>query len=488
MGPPGTPSVPVAVLGATGYIGNRLVGELLRQGHRVRALARSPARLAGYAWAGHERLETAQCDVDDQGSIRQALRGCSAAYYLVHRMQAGVRDFATQDRRAAQNFVTAVDATPGLQQILYLGGLGVGQPSLSRHLRSRHEVEHILQSSRVPVTVLRAAMVIGAGSASFEILRYLTDRLPVMVAPKWLYVPCQPIFIADVVGYLSGCLGRQATMGQSFDIGGPSVLSYRQLMDLTAQASGVRKRHVLPIPVLTPRLSSYWVGVVTPIAPAIARPLAEGLRNRVVCRENRIRDIVPRALVPMGHAIRLSVSARAAPAAPVHAPQPGDPRWAGGTVFIDQRECFVAAPPDRVWATLSDLGGSSGWPGANPFWRLRAMLNRLHGGPGLRGASGNLRPDEVLDFWRIAQASPPRLLRLRAELIMPGQGTLEFRLTREGAGTRLIQRAEFWPRGLAGIVYWQTLRPFHALVFGRLIGGLQRRGAGARKAALDTVR
>ena len=265
---------PVLVTGATGYVGGRLVPQLLNAGYRVRALGRSVAKLKGRPWGAHPRVELAQGDVLDYDSLARAAQGCWAAFYLVHSMLADPRTFIDTDRRAAQNMARAAGAA-GLDRIVYLGGLGgVSDPHLSEHLRSRYEVARVLQSGPVPVTFLRAAMILGSGSASFEILRYLVDRLPVMVTPRWVHNPVQPIAITNVLGYLQGCLEHDEVKGQTFDIGGPEVVTYRQLFDIYAEEAGLRRRLIIPVPVLTPRLSSYWIHLVTPVPAALARPLA----------------------------------------------------------------------------------------------------------------------------------------------------------------------------------------------------------------------
>lgn len=280
----------IAVTGATGYIGGRLVPRLLEAGCRVRCLVRSPMKLRDRHWAAHPHLEIVAVDLADAGSTRSALRDCSAAYYLVHSMISAGKDYAAHDLMLARSFAAAAREA-GVVRILYLGGLGETGPGLSEHLSSRREVEAALQSAGVPVTVFRAAMIIGSGSASFEILRYLVERLPVMVTPRWVSTPCQPIAVRNVIHYLAAALDTPQTAGQTFDIGGPEVLTYREIMDIMGEELGVGRRLILPVPVLTPRLSSYWIHLVTPLHHSIARPLAEGLRNPVVCRDTRILQI-----------------------------------------------------------------------------------------------------------------------------------------------------------------------------------------------------
>jgi uncharacterized protein YbjT (DUF2867 family) len=462
------PDAPVLVTGATGYIGSRLCQALLEQGHRVRAMVRSPSRLEVHAWSRHPRLEVVAGDVDDVESLREALRDCRAAYYLIHRMQKGVGDFEEADRRAAQNFVAAADATPGLRQLIYLGGLGEGQ-GLSRHLKSRREVESVLRSGNVPLTALRAAMVIGAGSASFEIMRYLTERLPVMIAPKWLSVPCQPIAIRNAIGCLVGSL--DSAVGKTVEIGGPEVLTYRRLIGICAQEMQLRRRLIIPVPLLTPRLSSYWIALVTPVPAAIARPLAEGLRNAVVCSDDRAHELFPQQWLSPRQAIRDALGSEGWAAS-----GPGDPKWTGGTVLVDRRRRVVEASAQLVWDEVQRLGGQGGWPGANRLWQIRGGIDRALGGVGMRGrARDSLEPGDHLDFWRVEAVEPERLLRLRAEMRLPGTAVLEFHVIPGPEGTHLEQVAEFRPRGWAGILYWYALMPPHALVFRRMVAAIARR-------------
>jgi uncharacterized protein YbjT (DUF2867 family)/uncharacterized protein YndB with AHSA1/START domain len=477
---------PVAVLGATGYVGSRLIPRLLDAGYRVRAIARNPAKLHGRPWADHPCVELAAADVYDLPSLTEALRGCRAVYYLVHSMNPGTRNFSRADRQAAEN-VAAAAVAAGVGRIIYLGGLGEEGKGLSEHLASRAEVARILRKGRVPVTVLRAAMILGSGSASFEILRYLVDRLPVMVTPRWIDTPCQPIDVQNVLQYLMGCLECAATVGETFDIGQLEVVTYRQLMQIYAEEAGLRRRWIIKVPVLTPRVSSYWIHLVTPVSSAIARPLAEGLRNPVVCRDTRIRELIPQELLDCRLAIRLALErlrqqevesswTDAGLVPPAQWSIPGDPEWAGGTVFEDARRIVLDAPPTAVWAAVTRIGGRTGWYGENWLWELRGLLDRLAGGVGLgRGRRDNvkLRPGDALDFWRVAMVEPPLRLLLTAEMKLPGQGVLEFTLLETGkGGTELRQVARFLPRGLLGILYWYAVTPFHGLAFNAMLRGI----------------
>lgn len=476
----------VLVTGATGYIGGRLVPALLAAGHDVRCLARTPAKLADRRWRGE--VEVVAGDVLDAGSVRAALSGIEAAYYLVHSMD-GHGDFRARDRQAAEAFRDAA-AAAGVARIVYLGGLG--SDGLSEHLRSRHEVGRVLAAGPVPVTELRAAVIIGSGSASFEMLRNLVDVLPVMVAPRWVETRCQPIAIRDILRDLVAVLDVDATAGGVFDVGGPDVLTYREMMRIQAEEAGLRHRLVLAVPVLTPKLSSLWVGLVTPLPPGLARPLVESLRTEVVVRDDRFRALVGGDPLPFREAVRLALRrvqdlevattwataelGRAAPTARRDgddhaAPQPDDPHWSGGTVFVDHRSADSSATPDELFRVVLGIGGARGYA-ADVLWRIRGALDALIGGIGLR--RGRRHPDELsvgdaLDFWRVEALEPGRMLRLRAEMKLPGEAWLQFTVSPDGAGgSRLDQRARFHPRGLWGRVYWVALLPFHALIFPRL--------------------
>ncbi len=295
------------VLGASGYIGQRLVAALLAQGVSVRAAGRSLVRLKGFAWSADPAVEFCEVDVLNESQILNAMDGCPIVYYLVHSMNSQQKDFVQADRLAAQRIVRAAE-NKGVQRIIYLGGLGDKQAKLSKHLRSRLEVAEILVSGKVPVTTLRAAMIIGKGSSSFEIMRYLVERLPLMVTPAWVSTESQPIAVENVLNYLTGCLSSPQTIGQSLDIGGPDILSYRKLMELYAEEKGISRRLIIPVPILSPTLSSHWIQFITPYPAYIARPLAEGLKNRVVCQDYRIRDWIPQKLLTCREAIRRALA------------------------------------------------------------------------------------------------------------------------------------------------------------------------------------
>jgi len=476
---------PVVVTGATGYIGARLVPRLLEAGYRVRCLVRQARKLDGRPWAADPRVEVVECDLATAGvdDLAVALRGCGAAYYLVHAMLWAGEDYARQDRDMARRFAQAADRA-ALTRIVYLGGLGETGTDLSEHLSSRREVEQVLAEGRVPVTVLRAAMIIGSGSASFEILRYLVERLPVMVTPRWVQTECQPIAIRNVLVYLVGCLDEPRTTGRTLDIGGPEVVTYRTLMRIMAEERGLVRRLVIPVPVLTPRLSALWIHLVTPLSRHIALPLAEGLRNRVVCRNDDAVRLMPQELLSPREAIAAAIARvehhEVESAWSDAGVVPGDPDWAGGKTMIDRREVRVAASPAAVFEAVCRVGGDHGWYASQWLWRIRGALDSLVGGPGLR--RGRKDPDhlsygEALDFWRVTAVEPNRRLALRAEMRLPGEALLEFDIQplAEVAGASVLtQTAVFKPKGLLGLAYWYGVLPLHGVVFSGMLDGIRR--------------
>jgi uncharacterized protein YbjT (DUF2867 family) len=395
--------------------------------------------------------------------------------------------FAEADRAGAKN-MAAAGALGGLERIIYLGGLGeVGEAPISKHLRSRHEVGDILHSGPVPCTTLRAAMIIGSGSASFEILRYLTERLPVMTTPRWVTSPNQPIAISNVLGYLKGCLECTRTAGQVFDIGGPEIVSYRRLIDLYAEEAGLPKRLVIPVPVLTPTLSAHWIHLVTPVPAAIALPLTEGLTSAAVCRDNRIRDLVPQKLLGCREAVRRALDRLgqhqvqtcwkdAGRLLPPEWAYCGDTEYAGGTVRSETYRMRVEATADQVWSAIACIGGDTGWYGADLLWRIRGAADRLVGGDGLR--RGRRHPFELfvgdaVDFWRVLEVDPPRRLVLLAEMRLPGQAMMGFEINDMSQGRSEVRLGlRFFPRGLSGLAYWAAVKPLHPFVFRSMLAGI----------------
>lgn len=472
----------VAVIGATGYVGGRLVPELLAAGHDVRCLARTPARLDTVDWRSEAEVVTA--DVLDQDSLDSALKGIEAVYYLVHAMgHAG--DFEQTDRIGAENTRTAAEKA-GVSRIIYLGGLGEEDTDrLSPHLASRREVGHILAAGTVAVTELRAAVIIGSGSASFEMLRHLDEVLPAMICPRWVTkTRCQPIAIADVLHYLVAVLNTPETTGRILEIGGPDVLTYRDMMDRYAAIAGLRRRFIVPVPLLTPRLSSHWIKLVTPLPYDLARPLVDSLINDVIVHPERdIRRWVDHTPYTLDQAIERALSVvgdlkiktswmDSAPTNTPASPMPQDPDWAGGTIYKDIQEINTTASPAALFATVSGIGGGRGWYVANPLWTMRGWLDKIIGGVGMR--RGRRHPDELrigdaLDFFRVEAYEQPSLLRLRAEMKVPGDAWLEWRITTKDDGeAQLRQLARFHPRGVAGRLYWWTLLPIHNIIFERL--------------------
>lgn len=474
----------VLVTGATGYIGGRLVPELLSAGFRVRVMARNQRNMSDREW--YENVEFVQADAEDPYSLAEALRGVDIAYYLIHSMGTGSQ-FADLDRTTAENFAKAAkDAS--VERIVYLGGLYPNEEKLSPHLQSRKEVGEILLASGVPTTVLRAAVIIGSGSLSFEMLRYLTERLPIMVTPRWVDSKIQPIAVRDVLNYLVKSANMPPEVNRGFDIGGPDVLTYREMMVLYAHVAGLKHRRIMSLPFMSPSLSSRWVGLITPVPKKIARPLMESLINEVVCKENDISryiDEPEEGLIGFHRAVELAlqriqdgrVTTRWTSATHVGAPSdplPSDPDWAGGSLYVDERQRVVDASPEQLWRVIEGIGGEHGWYSWRFGWWSRGLLDRFVGGPGLRRGRRdpfNLVVGDALDWWRVEELEEGHLLRLRAEMRLPGLAWLELIVDKDHEGRTLFrQRALFHPLGPAGGIYWTMIKPFHGLVF----GGMQR--------------
>ncbi len=474
----------ILVTGATGYIGGRMLPSLLQQGYRVRCLVRDPSRLQGRPW--HDAVEIVAGDVLQPDSLVPAMQGVSAAYYLVHSL-AGGADFHQRDLRAAGNFGAAARAA-GVARIIFLGGLAEAAPGLSEHLRSRQESGDALRAAGVPVTEFRAGVIVGSGSLSFEMIRYLTERVPLMICPRWVYTRTQPIGIREVLEYLTAALAVPESSGRIIEIGGEEVVTYGQMMTIYAEVRGLR-RWMVPVPVLTPRLSSYWVDLVTPIPSVIARPLIEGLRNENIVhdpialqlfpgiRPAGYRTAVERALARLqasncetSWSDALSTTQRDTPPV-VLTTQEG--------MIIERRQRMVAAAPAEVFKIFTGLGGRRGWLYMNWAWHVRGLMDRLAGGVGMRRGrrdAETLRPGDALDFWRVEAVEPDRLLRLRAEMKVPGKAWLQFEATPWGEGqTQLTQSAFFAPKGLPGWLYWHIIYPVHALIFSGLIDQISRR-------------
>ena len=454
---------------------------LLESGAEVVCIARTPAKLDDVWW--RDEVEVREGDLLDPASLAGALEGCDHAFYLVHSMEQKGADFSDRDRRAASNFAAAANDSD-LKRIIYLGGLGEGD--LSPHLASRQEVGQILADGTVPVTELRAAVIIGSGSVSFEMLRYLTEVLPVMITPKWVRTRCQPLAIADLLEILVGALGDT---GPSVirEIGGPEALTYEQMMRTYAEVAGLPRRWIIAVPALTPKLSSLWIGLVTPLPTAVARPLVDSLRVEVVVKDNTYaeekssgltsyRDAVSRALhrasekeIPTRWS---GVSGRPA------LPYPTDPDWSGGTVSADVQTVPSRASAEDLFRVFTSVGGDVGYFTMNWAWGIRGLIDALVGGVGLRRGRrhpSELRTGESVDFWRVVRVVPNSVLELYAEMKLPGEAWLSFQADGTDTGSVLTQTALFRPRGLLGRLYWWAMFPFHVLIFGRMARQIARR-------------
>lgn len=474
----------ILVTGATGYIGGRLIPRLLKAGYRVRAMVRDPARLQGRPWVSE--IDVVQGDVLVPETLATALAGVDAAYYLVHSMR-GHEDFHQRDLQAARNFGQAAQAQH-VRQIIYLGGLGDPDSDLSHHLRSRQLTGEALRESGVPVMEFRAGVIVGSGSISFEMIRYLTERLPIMICPQWVYTRIQPIGITDTLDYLVAALTTLESLDQIIEIGGQDVVTYRDMMLGYARVRGLR-RYMIPVPVLTPRLSSYWVHWTTPIPSDIARPLIEGLHNEVIVRDSRARELFP-DIHPTDYETAVRNALDHLQASDV------ETTWSDALVssvpdrtpavltvhegmFIEQRQHEVMASPADTFRAVSAVGGERGWPSFNWAWHLRGVLDRLVGGVGFRRGRrhpNELRVGDALDFWRVEAVEADHLLRLRAEMKVPGLAWLQFKVEpTEDGHSRLIQTAFFAPKGLFGFLYWYMLYPMHGPVFSSMIRKLAER-------------
>ncbi|MFX0143971.1 MAG: DUF2867 domain-containing protein [Candidatus Hodarchaeota archaeon] len=471
----------VLVTGATGYVGGRLIPRLLSEGYTVRALARDAARIQDRTW--FKDVEVIEGDVLDPSTLETAFDGVQAAYYLIHSMMAG-SEYHQRDLKAARQFGSFAQGAK-LQRIIYLGGLGDPNADLSRHLRSRQQTGEALREAGVPVFEFRAGVIVGAGSISFEMIRYLTERIPLMICPRWVFTRTQPIHISNVLDYLIASLRHPGNKNPIVEIGGPEIMSYGDMLQGYANVRGL-KRWILPVPVLTPRLSSYWVHWVTPIPAAVARPLIEGLRDEVLVRADTAGHLFPEIeLIDYQTAVRkalehLEVSEMETSLSDVFAIRQGDVVPVKLTtregMIIERRMLEVEAPTDSVYKAFTGLGGERGWLYANWLWRVRGAIDRLFGGVGLRRYRrdpDHLRVGDVLDFYRVEHVEPDRMMRLLAEMRLPGRAWLQFEVhPLEGDRSLLVQTAMFAPKGLLGLLYWHLLYPIHARVFSSLISEL----------------
>ena len=475
------------VTGASGYVGGRLVPALLAEGLEVRCLARTPAKLGAAPW--NDRVEVVEGTVG--GDLAGAMAGVDVAVYLVHSIGQGA-GWIARELEDASNFARAA-SDAGVRRIVYLGGLGRDGDVLSDHLRSRHDVGRLLAGSGIEVVELRAGVIIGSGSTSFEMLRYLTEVLPVMVTPKWVETRCQPIAIADIVALLVKAVTAPGPVGGVYEAGGPDVVTYAGMMAVYADVAGLSRRRLLRVPFLTPRLSSHWVGLVTPVPVPLARELVESLVNEVVVEGRsatgafsvepmRLREAFARALAATqeGNVPTSFVDADLV----VFRPTPTDPDWSGGTVLSDVRHARTPLAPSVVFGSIAQIGGERGWYSGGWLWRIRGVLDQLVGGPGLRrGRRQALTVGDALDFWRVEDLVVDRRLRLHAEMRLPGEAWLTWDLVPDGSGTRLTQTATFRPRGLLGRLYWLGVAPFHRFVFPGMLSGILADAAGRQEAA-----
>lgn len=472
------------VTGATGYVGGRLVSRLLEDGFQVRVMARNVDKLRDYPWIN--QVEVVKADAEDASTLPQALEAIDVAYYMLHSLSEH-DGFETIEATMAKNFGKAAK-TAGIKRIVYLGGISPSNTELSIHLESRKHTGELLRESGVPTTELRAAIIIGSGSASFEMLRYLTERLPFMITPKWLNNRVQPIAIRDVLHYLIKAGEETTTESHIGDIGGPDVMFYKEMMQRYAQVAGLRPRKIVTVPVLTPRLSSHWVSLVTPVPRRLALPLVDSLVNEVVVDPKiDVRTFLePPAdgLLDFNTAVTFALdkvrnqdvltrwSSASVPGTPSE-PLPTDPDWSGGSLYVDLREQRTSATPENLWKIIEGIGGKNGYYSLPFLWEIRGIFDRLIGGVGLR--RGRRDPEhlyvgETVDFWRVEKCDRGQLLRLRAEMKLPGLAWLELIVdVNEKGQTIYRQRATYRPTGLFGHIYWWAVAPFHIFVFGFMV-------------------
>lgn len=468
----------VLVTGATGYIGGRLVPRLLAAGHEVRVLARRPERLRDVPWRG--AVEVVAGDLLDRGSVDAATEGIDVVYYLVHSM-GGRGDFEATERRIAENVARAA-LRHGVSRLVYLGGLHPEGERLSRHLRSRTQVGEVLIASGVPTIALQAGVIIGSGSTSFEMIRHLTEVLPYMPAPRWVRSFIQPIAVRDVLYYLVAAAEAPLEVSRAFDIGGPDILRYGQLMNGYAVEAGLPQRPIAALPVLTPWLAGQWVNLVTPIPRRIAVPIIESLQFDCVMGDHDIDHVIPppaEGLLPYRVAVRLALEREragevetswrnAGVAGAPSDPLPSDPDWAGHTVYLDERERRTSAPASELWRVVEGVGGENGWYSFPLAWAARGWVDKLTGGVGLRRGRRDpetLHVGDAVDFWRVEAIDRGSFLRLRAEMRVPGRAWLELAVRPSEGGAEYRQRAIFFPKGLSGRLYWWAIFPFHGIIF-----------------------
>lgn len=478
------------VTGATGYIGGRLIPRLLEEGVTVRVLVRHPERIAQHPW--YNQVEIVSGDADDPKICEAALKDVDVAYYLIHAI-GSAGDLEKNERHTATVFSEAAKSN-NVERIIYLGGLQ-NDPKLSPHLRSRAEVGNIFLGSGVPTISFGAAVIIGSGSLSFEMLRYLTEILPAMITPRWVRTKIQPIAIRDVLRYLVEARNLPEGINRTFDIGGPDIMTYQKMMQGYARVAGLRKRLILPINILSPGLSARWIGLVTPVPKKIARPLVDSLKTEVICAEYDIKQYIPdppEGLLGFEDSVAIALtrireanvtsrwSSASRPGEPSE-PLPTDPEWAGGSLYTDDRYVPSGSTSESLWKIIEGIGGQNGWYSFPLAWETRGLIDRFFGGPGIRRGRRDphrLLAGEIVDFWRVEECIPGDLLRLRAEMHMPGLAWLELRVEQNDAGETLYhQRAIYHPKGLAGHMYWWSVWPFHGFVFGSMTRNITKAAA-----------
>jgi uncharacterized protein YbjT (DUF2867 family) len=470
----------ILVTGATGYVGGRLVPRLLESGYKVRCLARDASRLKS-RW---NSAEIFQGDVLNESSLNTALKGIDTAYYLIHSM-GGDDEFSKTDIIAAENFARTAE-NQKVKRIIYLGGLVSPDENLSKHLSSRLQTGETLRKFSVPVTEFRAGVIVGSGSLSFEMIRYLTERLAVMITPKWVNTKTQPIAIRDVLRYLTDALKVEESTGEIIEIGGEDILTYKDLMNIYAGVRGL-KRHFIKVPVLTPRLSSHWIGFVTPLPSRIAKPLVDGLKNELICKSTKAKELFNFRPISYKEAVELALqrnkegktetiwfsaysSGVKNEVSPVHLTQKEG-------MIIAKRETVVNANVESTFNVFTSLGGKNGWY-ANYLWKIRGYVDLLFGGVGLRRgrrSETELLPGDPLDFWRVEEIEKNKLLRLRAEMKLPGKAWLQFQVEENPNNhSTLTQTAFYEPKGLWGLLYWYSVYPMHGIIFGGMIKSIKK--------------
>ncbi len=472
--------------GASGYIGGRLTPDLQKAGFRnVVGMARDPEKLERRNWKG---IEIVQGDALMPESLDRALSGIDVAFYLIHSMTSSGKSFAKHDIQCAKNFAEACERQ-GVKRIIYLGGLGSTGMGLSKHLQSRQDTGDALRSTSVPVTELRSAIVIGSGSASFEIIKDLVHKLPIMICPRWVSSKCEPISIRQLVQYLIGVINEPRSIGQILDVGSGEVLTYADMLRQCGEVIG-QKVTIIPVPILSPRISSYWLNLVTSVPIGLAKTLVESLRNDVICHDFRIRKWIKVDPITYRDAVSLALAKQKAGTY--------ESRWTDATTskaaeimnykglsFVDERRLEIDASPEKIFKILKSVGGSTGWFHADWLWQLRASMDWLIGGVGMRRGRphpDNLSVGDTVDFWRVERLITNKHIAFRAEMKLPGQAMLIFDITEKGAVSVLIMKACFWPSGFWGKLYWYCVLPLHNYVFEGMLDGIRGRAEIVAKA------